>query len=378
MKAFILASSASSLKNFRGHLILKLVSEGISVHACAPDIDQDHETRDWLDSNSITFHNAPFSRTGLNPISDLVGLFRLRKLLTQVKPDIFLSYTVKPVIWGGIAARMAAVPKRVALITGLGYAFTGVASGKRWFIQRIVRRLYQLSLKGMHQIFFQNPDDKIDFEKLGVLPLHVPIDIVNGSGVDINKYAVEPLPSKPLKFLLIARLLGDKGIREYVLAASEIKRNFVDVEFHLVGGLDTNPDGLKEDEVKAWANQGYIIWHGQQRDVRSFIANSHVYVLPSYREGTPRTVLEAMSMGRAIITTDAPGCRETVIADHNGYLVPIQSVEPLVKAMMSFINYPNQIVSMGRNSRQLAEAKYDVHKVNEFMLSIILNIRSQK
>ena len=373
MKVFILASSSRSLVNFRSQLVLDFIARGYEVHVSAPELTKDHETSEWLCAHKVVCHNAPFSRTGLNPLKDAIALLKLRKLIAGIKPDIFLGYTIKPVIWGGLAARISGVPTRVALITGLGYAFTGEVSGKRKLIQRIVRSLYRQSLKGMHQIFFQNPDDKYDFERLGVLPSHVPIDIVNGSGVNTGQYPVTPLPAEPVKFLLIARLFGDKGIREYAMAAHEVKKAVPDAEFHLVGGLDPNPNGLKETEVEAWVKQGDIMWHGSQSDVRPFIANCHIYVLPSYREGTPRTVLEAMSMGRPIITTDAPGCRETVVADYNGYLVPVQNIERLVEAMMIFINEPSQISVMGENSRKLAESKYDVHKVNEFMLSVILD-----
>ncbi len=373
MKVFILASSSRSLVNFRSQLVLDFIARGYEVHVSAPELTKDCETSEWLCARKIVCHNAPFSRTGLNPLKDAIALLKLKKLIAGIKPDIFLGYTIKPVIWGGLAARISGVPTRVSLITGLGYAFTGEASGKRKLIQRIVRLLYRQSLKGMHQIFFQNPDDKYEFERLGVLPSHVPIDIVNGSGVNTDQYPVTPLPAEPIKFLLIARLLGDKGIREYALAAHKIKKAVPDAEFHLVGGLDQNPNGLKKPEVEAWVKQGHIIWHGSQSDVRPFIANCHIYVLPSYREGTPRTVLEAMSMGRPIITTDAPGCRETVVTDYNGYLVPVQNIERLVEAMMIFINEPSQISVMGENSRKLAESKYDVHKVNEFMLSVILD-----
>lgn len=372
MKILIVASAAASLINFRSQLILDFIAQGYEVNACAPNLSDDHKTLDWLTVQGVVCHDAPFSRAGLNPLNDALALLKLKQLIANIRPDIFLGYTIKPVIWGGIAARLSGVPKRVALITGLGYAFTGEASGKRKLIQLIVRKLYRLSLTGMHQVFFQNPDDKHYFVKLGVVPPNVPIEVVNGSGIDLKLYKETPLPSEPLKFLLIARLLGDKGIREYAFAAAEIKLNFPEVEFHLVGGLDSNPNGLKETEIQEWVKQGQIIWHGEQSDVRPFIANCHVYVLPSYREGTPRSVLEAMAMGRPIITTDAPGCRETVITDYNGHLVPPQSVKSLVETMRGIITEPSKIVLMGKNSRKLAESKYDVHKVNEFMLSVIL------
>ena len=176
------------------------------------------------------------------------------------------------------------------------------------------------------------------------------------------------MPDGPTRFLLIARLLGDKGIKEYVAAARMLRAERPDIEFHLIGGLDPNPDGISETEVQRWHDAGDIVWHGALNDVRPSIAAAHVYVLPSYREGTPRTVLEAMSMGRAIVTTDAPGCRETVQDGENGFLVPTQDVASLADAMRRFLNTPELMTTMGASARKVAVEKYDVRKVNDAMI----------
>ncbi|WP_404401781.1 glycosyltransferase family 4 protein [Idiomarina seosinensis] len=372
MKIFILASSPDSLQNFRGQLILDLVARGHKVIACAPNLLVRTDKVEWLTKHNVICLDAPFSRVGLSPVGDLKALFLLVKILRHHKPLVFISYTIKPVIWGGLAARISCIPKRVALITGLGYAFTGKAEGKRKLIQTIARTLYRISLKGMHQIFFQNPDDKNDFANYKLLPVTAKIDILNGSGVDTNIFSHSPLPDVPIRFLLIARLLGDKGIREYAAAAEIVKSKYNTVEFDLVGGLDPNPDGLVESEVKRWVDKKVLNWHGKQVDVKPFIRNCHVYVLPSYREGTPRSVIEAMSIGRAIITADSPGCRETVVDGYNGFLVSVRNVETLVEAMTKFIEEPLIITKMGQASRKLAVEKYDVHKVNAFMMTRIL------
>jgi glycosyltransferase involved in cell wall biosynthesis len=195
---------------------------------------------------------------------------------------------------------------------------------------------------------------------------------VNGSGVDISEYAVAPLPTMgdvpTARFLLIARLLGDKGIREYAQAAAIVKAKYPQVQFDLVGWIDDNPNAIQQHELDSWVNEGVFNFLGRLADVQPAIAACSVYVLPSYREGTPRTVLEAMAMGRPIITTDAPGCRETVIDGYNGYLVPVKAVEELASAMEKFILNPELIVSMGAASRTLAEKKFDVHSVNQAML----------
>lgn len=365
----ILGGVPHSLINFRGPLLLAINDLGYAVHAAAPGLLQDDNVQDGLSAEGIHCHNVLLSRVGLSPVGDLIALRELFRLMRKVRPEHFLAYTIKPVIWGLISAWIAGVPNRVALITGLGYAFTGDARGKRALIQRVARSLYRFSLRRATLIFFQNPDDQADFERLGLLPKAVPVVIVNGSGVDVQAFPPAPFPATPLRFLLIARLLGDKGIREYVSAAAKVRAVHPEVEFHLVGGLDPNPDGIAENEVRSWHNAGGIFWHGKLSDVRPTIAESHVYVLPSYyREGTPRTVLEAMAMGRPVITTDAPGCRETVIDGDNGFLVPVKSVEALAAAMIRFIETPEMIPKMGKRSRQIAEEKYDVHKVNAVML----------
>lgn len=367
-RVFILAGLASSLVNFRGPLISALVARGHQLHAAAPGLTEDTATAEWLRRQGVTCHDVPISRAGLNPLADLRSLISLTLLMRRVNPDAFIGYTIKPVIWGTIAARMACVPQRFALITGLGYAFTGQAQGKRALIQRAARWLYAQALHRASLVFFQNPDDQAEFTRLNLIPAGLPALVVNGSGVDTDAFSSATIPIGPTKFLLIARLLGDKGIREYAAAAEKLSALNPEVEFHLVGGHDLNPDAIQPDEIRAWQEAGHIIWHGELADVRPAITAAHVYVLPSYREGTPRTVLEAMAMGRPIITTDAPGCRETVVHGENGFLVPVRDVQALAEAMERFLDEPTLIAAMGHRSREIAVEKYDVHKVNAIMM----------
>lgn len=364
----ITASHSPSLCNFRGALIERLRTNGEVVHAAAPGLMSDAPTRDWLTGHGVVCHDAPFSRTGLDPISDLRALWALTSLMRQIKPEIFLGYTIKPVIWGVLAARLAGVPQRVALITGLGYAFTGDARGKRAVLRSLIRWLYTIALRRATLVFFQNPDDQTDFARWGVLPASLPALVVNGSGVDTDAFITAPFPDAPQRFLLIARLLGDKGIREYAAAAASLKGRWPYAEWHLVGPLDSNPDAISETEVRGWHDAGHLTWHGALSDVRSALAAAHVYVLPSYREGTPRTVLEAMSMGRPVITTDTPGCRETVQDGLNGFLVPVRDTAALATAMEQFLLDQSLIPQMGAHSRAIAEERYDVHKVNAVMI----------
>lgn len=368
MKTFLLiASFPDSLIKFRGPLLRALVAKGLDVHVAAPDLADVPDIRTELEALGITLHEIGLKRTGTNPVADLATVAELWRLMRRIRADYVLGYTIKPVIYGSMAAWLAGVPNRFALVTGLGYAFTGEASGKRGLLRKLIQRLYRFGLSKSRKVFFQNPDDEALFRQLGLLPADIPSCVVNGSGVDVADYALAPLPEKP-SFLLIARLLGDKGVREYAQAARKVKAQYPDAVFRLVGWIDDNPDAISQQELDGWVNTGIVEFLGKLADVRPAIADCNVYVLPSYREGTPRTVLEAMAMGRPVITTDAPGCRETVTDGDNGFLVPVQAVDELAAAMVKFIENPELVAGMGERSRLVAEQKYDVHRVNEFML----------
>ncbi|KPQ29100.1 MAG: Glycosyltransferase [Marinobacter excellens HL-55] len=363
----LIGSFPDSLIKFRGPLLQALVAKGLDVHVAAPDLDDVPAIRAELESLGITLHNIGLKRTGTNPLADLSTVRELWRLMRRIQADYVLGYTIKPVIYGSLAAWLAGVPNRFALVTGLGYAFTGEASGKRGLLRKLIQRLYRFGLSKSRKVFFQNPDDEALFRQLRLLPSVIPSCVVNGSGVDVTGYALAPLPQQP-SFLLIARLLGDKGVREYAQAAQKVKADHPNAVFRLVGWIDDNPDAIGQYELDEWVNSGTLEFMGKLADVRPAIADCNVYVLPSYREGTPRTVLEAMAMGRPVITTDAPGCRETVTDGDNGFLVPVQAVDELAAAMVRFIQKPELVGTMGQRSRQVAEQKYDVHRVNEFML----------
>lgn len=359
---------AQSLVNFRAPLLRGLVEAGCEVHAAAAAIEEDTAVSDELRRMGITAHSVPIARAGLNPFADLKALIALVRLMRRTRPTMVLGYTIKPVVWGTLAAWIAGVPHRYAMITGLGYAFTGEATRKRGLVQRIARALYRTALSRVHRVFFQNPDDLALFRELGLIAPDTPVTIVNGSGVDLAHYPARPIPDGPLRFLMIARLLGDKGVREYAAAAAAVRRQYPDVTFHLVGGLDPNPDAIDAAEVEGWTERDDIVWHGPQADVRPFLADAHIFVLPSYREGTPRTVLEAMATGRPIITTDAPGCRETVTDGDNGFLVPPHSADALTQAMVRFLAQPSLIADMAARSQQIVREKYAADKVTATML----------
>lgn len=368
MTILIIAGFANSLINFRKSFIKSLLSQGLVVHVAAPNLLENHQVMTELNQLGVIAHSIPMQRAGMNPLADLKTLFALWRLMRKIKPEYVLGYTVKPVIYGSLAAWFAGVPKCFALITGLGFAFID-EEGQRSKIRAIVQRLYRIALGRCHHVFFQNPDDQALFKQLNILAPEAESSVVNGSGVDTAQFNVAPLPStRALRFLLIGRLLGDKGVREYVRAAELVKQQYPETQFDLVGWIDANPNTVTQPELDKWVQAGTINYLGRLSDVRPAIEKCSVYVLPSYREGTPRTVLEAMAMGRAVITTDAPGCRETVVEGDNGYLVPIKNANALAEAMIKFIENPLLISQMGKRSRLLAEQKYDVHIVNQQML----------
>lgn len=368
MKFLLIAGFADSLLGFRAPLIAALQERGLQVHVAAPGLSSDSSSRFQLEKQGLVVHDIPMRRAGTNPIADFKSLFALWCLMRKVRPDCFMGYTIKPVIYGSLAAWLAGVSKRFVLITGLGHTFQD-DDEKIGRLELLVQWLYSVALSRVDKVFFQNPDDEALFRRRSILPANIPSCIVNGSGVDVASFTVAPQPKGSARFLLIARLLAAKGVRIYAEAARRIKSKYPDVIFSMVGWIDENPDAIKQNELDSWVAEGTIEYLGRMSDVRPAIMACSVYVLPSYyREGTPRTVLEAMAMGRAIITTDAPGCRETVVNGDNGYLIPIKSVDALEKAMLNFIREQELALRMGIRSRQVAEEKYDVHKVNAVML----------
>lgn len=370
MRCALISSQAFSLSNFRGPLIEDLVGKGVEVFAIAPDYDE--QTRSFVFALGATPIDCSFSRTGMNPFSDGFNTLKLALLLRRLQPDTILSYFVKPVIFGTLAAWLARVPLRVAMIEGLGYVFT--SSGGREPLQRkvlrsLVGRLYSFALRRVHKVIFLNDDDIREFISAGFVQKSKVIKL-GGIGVELRDWPFVPPVIQPLTFLLAARLLREKGIVEYAEAARIIKKHRADVRFVLLGALDPNPGSLALAEVQAWVAQGLLEWPGHV-DVKPWLARTSVYVLPSYREGVPRSTQEAMAMGRAVITTNAPGCRETVDDGVNGLLVPVRDVPALVAAMLRFIQDPQLITSMGLESRRLAEERFDSAKINARLTSIL-------
>jgi len=360
----IFGSYAPSLTAFRGDLIADAVALGHKVHALAPDIDE--ATASKLRELGAEPIAVPLGRTSLNPFGAMRSARALRSTLEGIRPDVLIAYTIKPVILGARAARDIGVPRFVPMITGLGYAFLGRRSIKRRIIRETARLLYRRALREAYVTIFQNQDDLGDFERMGILAPSAPTLIVNGSGIDLDRFPQQPLPDRP-HFLMISRLLRDKGIREFAAASARLKQERPDVEISLVGWRDESPDSISQQELDAITASG-VTYLGKLDDVRPALAACSSYVLPSYREGTPRSVLEAMAVGRPIITTDAPGCRETVVDGENGILVPPRDADALYDAMLGLAVDAGLRSRMAESSRRLAEAKYDVRQVNRAIM----------
>jgi glycosyltransferase involved in cell wall biosynthesis len=349
-------------------LISALVGHGCEVHALAPDIDE--ELAEQVRRLGATPRSVTLTNSGLNPISNIATLRGLIQQFRTLRPDCVISYTIKPVTLGSIAARRAGVPRIVALVTGLGYAFGPGNEWRRRISRAVGKLLYRRALNTCNLAIFQNPDDEADFRRLGLLPKRLPTVQVRGSGVDVERFHPVPLKTGPC-FLMLARLLGDKGVREYAKAARFLLETSPDARFILAGDKATVPDAITQGELDEMIAGG-IEYLGALNDVRPAIADSNVFVLPSYREGTPRSVLEAMAMGRPIVTCDVPGCRETVVEGVNGYLVPARNWRALADGMRRFIDHPKLIKSMGDASLTRARSLFDAHHVAESIVASIV------
>jgi len=365
----IIGNQGFSLLNFRGDLIEDLVARGHTVYALAPQMGAEIST--MLRARGCEPVEFPMARTGTNPIADFKTLLNLRSILLCLKPDVVLSYAAKPAIYGTLAAWLAGIPARFAMIEGLGYVFIPQPEeGVRQKILRtIVVSLFRISLKKSRNVFFLNPDDVADFSARGLVRSEQAVNI-GGIGIDLDVWRPVPAVLDPITFLFVGRLLKEKGVLDFVVAARRIKASHPVVRFLLVGGIDENPGSVSHADVQGWVAEGLLEWPGHV-SVAPWLRQASVFVLPSYREGVPRSTQEAMAMGRPVITTDVPGCRETVIHGVNGYLVPPRDPHSLIKAMLQFIENPKLINEMGIMSRQRAEDRFDVYKINAQIIQIM-------
>jgi len=363
----VVGGLSESLLNFRGDLLRSLAALGHQVTAMAGE--QDERVNQRLGAMGVQFRWYPIERSGVNPVADWRTYRALKLAFREINPDVVLAYTIKPVIWGGVALKGKAGPRFYALITGLGFALEDGRWARR-IMRGVLTRLYRAALSRATRVIFQNADNRDAFLAHGIVSGDRTA-VVSGSGVNLEHFAPTALPHTAPVFLTIGRLLSHKGFREFCEAARLVKSRHPEARFQLLGPPDPSPDGLSLNEVRRWHDAGWLEYLGAADDVRPALANCHIFVLASYHEGMPRTVLEAMAMGRPILTTDVPGCRETVISGMNGYLVPKADVEALAGRIEWFLEHRDQWAAMGARSRQLAQERFDVHAVNRALLSVM-------
>jgi glycosyltransferase involved in cell wall biosynthesis len=351
----IVSRCAWTLYNFRLPLLHAIAAEGRRAIALGQPLGGFERS---LADEGVTFQAVPVSLVGFNPLDDLRLLSRLVRLFRRIRPIVVHAFTVRPAIFATLAARIARVPVRIVTITGLGHAFTTAGAGVRW----VTQGLYCLALKYADVVFFQNPDDRALFVERGLVA-EDKTRLIPGSGIDLDRFAVRPLPEAHegvLTFVMIARLLREKGVSEYLEAVALVKQEFPAARFILVGGADThNPTSLSPQDVQAIARNDLVQWMGEVADVRPFIEASHVVVLPSYREGVPRSLLEGAAMARALLATDVPGCREVVAHGVNGLLVPPRDAQALAAAMRSLLLDRDLVRRLASAARRKAETVFD-------------------
>ncbi|WP_374301322.1 glycosyltransferase family 4 protein [Paracoccus sp. (in: a-proteobacteria)] len=369
-KVVVIASLGWSLINFRLELLRRIMANGHDLLVLSPEIDE--ATAAALRAENIRFRQIPMSRTGVNPVSDVVTLQAILRILLREKPDLVLPYTMKPIVYGALAGRLAGV-RTTPLFTGLGYAFNDPApAGRRRLIRDIVVRLHRLALRRVSIAFCYNDAEERDIRAFGLVPPHARLVRVPGSGVDTRHFAASEPPADPVRFLFVGRLLKSKGAEILVEAARLLRAEGARFDLCLLGPTDSNPDAVPAETLAAWRTEGIADLPGATRDVRPWLREASVFVLPTMlREGVPRSILEAMSSGRAVITTDAPGCGSTISDGVSGFVVPVNDAAALAAAMRRFIEAPGLIARMGRAARAQVAANNDVHDINRLILTSI-------
>lgn len=372
MKIALIGTTAESLIQFRKELINLLHKNGHVVYAFA--IDYDDVTKEKVKSfGAIPVHYC-FSRTGLNPFSDVINTYKLYKILKSLKLDLAFSYFSKPAIFGTLAAKFARIQKRYAMLEGLGFFFTnsgGQVSLRTKLLKKILVSLYKVSFRHIESLILLNADDKRDLlvnEKIQVKKVH----ILGGIGLNMSDYPYCPPPVEPVSFIFVARFLQEKGVYEFIEAAKIVKKKFPETHFCMLGHLDLhNPGSLTIERLNDLKCNNIIELPGHVDNVQEWLAKASVFVLPSWREGFPRSTQEAMAMGRAVITSDVPSCRDTVVDGVNGFLIKPRSSHALAEKMLCFLHRPDLITQMGNASYQIALQQFDSSIVNSKLIKIL-------
>lgn len=351
MRIAIVLNTSWNIYNFRMSFIRTLQAAGHEVHTIAP-VD---EYTKFLQREGCTHHKVRMDSRGANPIKDSALILELFMIYRKLRPDIILHYTIKPNVYGTLAASLLKIPV-VNNVCGLGTVFL-----KSNLVSAIAIFLYRISFRFANKVFFQNPDDLELFIRKKLVPAKN-VDLVPGSGIDLKKFApMEFRRNDRFTFLLISRLITDKGVMEYIDAVKKLKQENIDARFQILGAMDPeHKRGIKVDIINQWIESGIIEYLGTTDDVRKYISGADCVVLPSYREGTPRTLLEAASSSKPIIATDVPGCNHVVIHDFNGLLCKLKDSSDLAEKMKQMAHMNNQnLEQFGKNGRQKVEKEYD-------------------
>jgi glycosyltransferase involved in cell wall biosynthesis len=370
MKVAIVLNTSWNIYNFRLNFVKALIAQGHEVHTVAPHDEYSH----LLEEAGCTHHDVRMDSRGANPIKDFALVFELFFIYRRLRPDVILHYTIKPNIYGTFAAAMLKIPV-VNNVCGLGTIFL-----KDNFVSSIAISLYKWAFRYPKKVFFQNPDDLSLFVDRKLVSRKI-TDLLPGSGIDLSKFT--PLDFKrnqPFTFLLISRLITDKGILEFIDAVKRLKSQGVNARFQLLGAKDPKHQrGIQLDVIDEWVQSGTIEYLGTTKDVRAFINQADCVVLPSYREGTPRTLLEASSSSKPIITTDVPGCHHVVSHQFNGLLCKLKSVDDLADKMFEMANFDDETLKkLGVNGRKKMEAEFDEKIVVSKYLSTIDGLKTVK
>lgn len=367
MRIAIVLNTSWNIWNFRMNFIQSLLKEGYEVHTIAPE---DSYTP-LIQKAGCIHHKVKMDSRGANPLKDSALIFELHGIYRKVKPDVVLHYTIKPNVYGTIAAALLGIPV-INNVCGLGTVFL-----KDNLVSAIAIMLYRLSFRFATKVFFQNPDDQKLFLDRKLVPANA-VDTVPGSGIDLTKFTPTSFRrNEKFTFLLISRLITDKGVLEYVEAVKKLRSEGVDAHFQVLGAMDPlHKRGIKVDLIAEWINTGIIEYLGTTNDVRSFIQNADCVVLPSYREGTPRTLLEAASSCKPIIATDVPGCNNVVTHDYNGFLCKLKDADDLAAKMKAMATLPEEkLKEFGTNGRTKMEAEYDESLVINKYLAVLTELK---
>lgn len=364
MRVVIAASYGPSILNFRKDLIEEMVQKGHSVTCVS--IEPKNELEEPLAALGAQYETVGGTRTGTGIAENISMFFRYIKLFRKLNPDLCFFYMAKPIVFGGSAAALLRIPKIYPFITGLETAFYSVGF-HNLVIRCILCIFYRFVLHFSQSCFFMNREDSSKFVKLHLIKEEKAV-LVNGSGVNMKHFVRFPLPEEPC-VCMVARLVLGKGIREYFKAAAILKKKYPKVSFLLVGGPDEHSEAVSSEELQTLLEEGAITYYGYTEDVRPYLEQCSVFVLPSYHEGNGRSIVEAMAAGRAIVTTRVPGCKDTVIEGYNGFLVPAGDENALAERMEILIQNKDLRITMGESSYQLCLEKFEVSQVNEILLS---------